>query len=103
MKMKNVRVYAVNRNSEEGFNVYLDFSGQREYVVSRRHNGILYEILKDGISLERLKRTKPHQLYTEYGFHFSGRNSAKLESQIKHLVEVLEEYIDEVVEDEEAA
>ena len=98
MKMKNVRVIAVNRELEDGFNIYLDFSGRREYLLSHRHNGIMYEILKDGISVEKLKRTKPHQLYTEYGFRFTGRNSSKLERQLNHLNDIIEEYLNEIIE-----
>lgn len=96
--MKNVRVFAENRELETGFNVYLDFSGQREYVMTHRHNGLMYQILKDGISLEELKRIKPHQHLVKQGFHYTGNVSSKSERQIMHLIRVLEEYVEEVEE-----
>ena len=30
---RNIRVCAVNNGNRDGFNIYLDFSGQREYLI----------------------------------------------------------------------
>lgn len=48
MNMKNVLVYVENRVDADGFKIYLYFSSQREYLISHRHNGLLYALLKGG-------------------------------------------------------
>ena len=53
---RNIKVVAVNLDKYDGFNIYLDFSGQREFLVFHRHNGILYNLLKDGVIVDDFKR-----------------------------------------------
>lgn len=95
MKEKNVKLYAVNREMENGFDIYLDFSGQREYLMSHRHNGILFGILKDGAKLDELRRNKPHKVCVKYGFEYYGLTSSKNEKVVKHILEVVEDYLEE--------
>lgn len=54
----NITVYAENRENAPGFNVYLGLSGHEEFLMCHRHNGLLYEKLKGGISLSELQRMK---------------------------------------------
>lgn len=81
MKMSNpdrgVRVFAKNNDKIHGkFDIYLDFSGQHEWLMLYRHNGIIFNILKDGVPLADLRR-------------FKGRDRDKF----KHIIRVIDEYI----------
>lgn len=53
---RNIMVVAENNGVRDGFNVFLVFSGQREYLFTHRHNGIMYGFLKGGICLGDLQR-----------------------------------------------
>ena len=53
---RNIQVVAENNGNQNGFNVYLVFSGQREYLFTHRHNGAMFGMLKDGIRLADLQR-----------------------------------------------
>lgn len=54
---RGVRVIAINNEKVHSkFDIYLDFSGRREWLMMCRHNGILFSILKDGIALSDLRR-----------------------------------------------
>ena len=53
---RNILVIAENNGAHEGFNVFLEFSGQREYLFTHRHNGVMFNLLKDGIRLDDLHR-----------------------------------------------
>ena len=93
MNDKNVKLFAVNHEQANGFDIYLDFSGQREYLMWHRHNGIIYGILKDGINFGEFKRNKPHRLCALYGYEYSGSVSSKLDRIIKHIICNVEEYL----------
>ena len=54
--MNNVRVFAKNNGSKTGFTIFLDFSGIEEPLVAHKHNGFLYNYLKDGVRIEELER-----------------------------------------------
>ena len=56
---RNVRIIAVNAAGKHGFDIFLDFSGQREYLMSHRHNGPLYSMLCDGAPLDEVRRWRP--------------------------------------------
>lgn len=74
---RGVRVFAVNNEKiHSKFDIYLEFSGQREWLMMYRHNGIIFNMLKDGMSLSDLQRLK-------------GRDRDKF----KHIIRVIDEYI----------
>ena len=99
--MKNTYVYAKNCENGNGFNVYLDLSGQTEFVYWHRNNFFLYNILKDGIQLEELrKRRRSIRIKNRYQ---SRKYSAKRERMLEHLIAVLDEYIEYYDEPEYAA
>lgn len=76
---RGIRVFAVNNDKVHcKFDIYLEFSGQREWLMICRHNGILYNVLKNGISLGELRRVK-------------GRDRER----VQHLIKVIDEYIKE--------
>ena len=80
----NTCIIAVNNGRETGFNIFLEFSGQREFLLWHRHNGLLFNLLKDGLRIENLQRWKPRR-----------RSQDKLGNMIKHLLNVVDNYITE--------
>jgi len=79
---RNVKIHAVNDGANDGFNIFVDFSGRREFLMHHRHNGLLYAILKDGIRLEALRRWRPDNYY-----------SAQLERMVAYLLREIESHI----------
>ncbi len=84
-KENNIKVVAENAGQEHGFNIFIDFSGQREYLMYHRHNGLLYNELKNGKSLGDMKRWKAN--------NYRGRRSMKLERMMDHLNKVVDNYL----------
>ena len=88
---RNIRIAAINNGTEDGFNIYLDFSGQREFLMHHRHNGLLFALLNDGIRADDLRRWSPAN-----GRGSRSRASGdKLKSMVAHLLIVVEDYIAE--------
>ena len=76
---RSIRVIAVNNYSVESkFDIYLEFSGKREWLMMHRHNGILYNMLKHGVSIGELKR-------------FNGRDKGR----VQYLLRVIDEYLED--------
>ena len=106
MKNMNANVWLVveNRYRQDGFNIYLDFSGRREYLMSHRHNGLLYNMLKDGMRLTDLQRLRGNKalsakFYRRYGVYHGN----VLDSMVCHLLDVVDEYMMEKFADEMSA
>ena len=78
---RNIRIIPENNLRCGGFDVYLEFSGQREYLMWHRHNGILYDILKSGIRLDDLWRML--------------QKKPACKSRIRYLLTVIDEYLDD--------
>ena len=94
---RNIKVFAVNNGSNAGFNIILDFSGQREFLLHHKHNGLLYNLLKDGVRLEELRRHKPKGS-SSHSQHYHGiqrRSSTKLYGMVSHLLAVIDTYMEE--------
>ncbi|MBQ9521064.1 MAG: hypothetical protein IJR72_00660 [Oscillospiraceae bacterium] len=81
--LRNVRVFATNRDNRDGFNIYLDFSGQREFLFTHRHNGLLYNLLKDGVRTEDLRRWTPRR---------GTASGQRLQGMVSHLLTVVDDY-----------
>ena len=76
----SVRVIAVNNAKVKSkFDIYLDFSGQREWLMMHRHNGILFNMLRNGVSLGNLRRMKGND-----------------QSRVRYLVRVIDEYLEDL-------
>ena len=91
--MKNIFIYAENASGLHGFNIYLCFSGKREFFRFHRHNVLLFNLLKDGIRLEELNRLTPRRLCTLCD---CPRSSAeKLVNSVRHLNGVIANYLAE--------
>ena len=98
---KNIRIIAINStdsmgNPLPGFDIYLDFSGKREKIDHHKHNGLLYAVLKDGMSLDQFRRMRPDQLRT-YCRRTNSKQSRsrldKLSKMIKNLLSVVDTYL----------
>ena len=85
--LRNVRIFAVNNGNKAGFNIYLDFSGQREFLTYHRHNGLLYGLLKDGVRADDLRRSAPSR--GRGGNRLRGR---RLRGTLSHLLLVVDDY-----------
>jgi len=86
---RNIRVLAENRNQGDGFNIYLDLSGQKEFLMFHRHNGLLFSLLRDGICVDDLTRWTPRK-----GGLIWGRQAEKMVGMVSHLVDVIMEYLE---------
>ena len=101
---RNIRVIAENNGFADGFNIYLDFSGQREFLMFHKHNGLLFSLLKDGICVGDLARWTPWKDNDGYTYAKSRRrHSKKLISMVSHLLDVIEAYMEERMFVQEAA
>lgn len=88
---RNILVFAESCTNMNGFNVYLDFSGQREYLFTHRRNNAMYGVLKNGIRLADLARgTRDMSLANLYG-----RAAQQLRSSMRWLLVVIDEYIED--------
>ena len=88
---RNVRIIAVNAAGKQGFDIFLDFSGQREYLMSHRHNGPLYSMLCDGAPLDEVRRWRPaagRRLCA-----VNRRHSETLHNSVRHLLLVVDDYL----------
>ena len=94
---RNIKVFAVNDGNNPGFSIILEFSGQREFLLHHKHNGLLYNLLKDGIRLEELRRHKPKgsSSLSPYYHGIQRSRSTKLNSMVSHLLTVIDTYIEE--------
>lgn len=89
----NIRIMVENRKNADGFDIYIYFSGKREYLMSRRHNGLLYMVLKNGMYLGEMRRWRPKEAVKYVNFRSKTNGLAKLESMMKHLLIVIDEYL----------
>ena len=78
---RNIRVCAVNNGNRDGFNIYL---------IYHRHNGLLYDLLKDGVAIDDVRRWTPASLGC---FHVGRTGSSGLYEVTKHLVSVINDYM----------
>lgn len=94
-KENNIRIFAVNREDESGFNIYMDFSGEQCFLIAHRHNAMLWVLLKDGISLARLRRwrVKETSEVRRYFGRLSERQINNMENAVSHLRKVIDSYL----------
>ena len=88
---RNVRIIAVNAAGKHGFDIFLDFSGQREYLMSHRHNGPLYSMLCDGAPLDEVRRWRPTGGHGPRAVR--RRHSETLHNSVRHLLLVVDDYL----------
>jgi len=76
MKNPNTKIFAQNGN--HGLDIYLDISGQKHYLATRRKNGLLYLWLKDGKTIGEINRVKPSYSRAAQKTHHYAQSIAKL-------------------------
>ena len=94
-QLNNVKVFAKNRRGVSGFDVMLDFSGQRVFLIHHRHSGLLYLLLEDGMRLDDLRKWKPSKQRNKS----RQRSQTKLMNMKNHLVKVIDSYLRENCQD----
>ena len=90
---KNVRVFAENNEYHDGFNIYVELSGQREFVMCHRHNAPIYWLLTDGVWFNELKRCKPGQILKLTPHYKRCPRSADISGSVRHLIRAIDEYL----------
>ena len=92
--MRNVKVYSENVANTPGFNIILDMSGKREFLMYHRHNGLLYQLLENGIRLEELSRWKP----TKQASRREQQAQTKVFNMKSYLLKVIDHFLTEEYE-----
>lgn len=98
---KNVRIKADNLN-ETGFDIYLDFSGKKEYLMHHKRNYYLWQKLKDAPYLNDVRRewisgkmlvgnpaNKNPRMVRNRRSHME-----KLDNTVSHVMLVVDDYIE---------
>ena len=95
-KMHNVAIIAENNGDKPGFNIYLIFSGEKRFLMWHEHNGLLFNLLKDGISVEKLVRKSPKNLIKpkSHKGKTERRRADHLIKSLKHVVATINNYFD---------
>ena len=101
---RNTRIIAKNAN-EYGFDVYLDFSGRREYLVHCRKNHALWSLLKNRPYVDALRRNWMHGNEVKYFRKYQGTRHRQIngrqfrlnqrEHVVTHLLGIIDCYIQE--------
>lgn len=93
--MKNIRIFAENcENNIPGFNIILDYSGKKVFLMHHRHNGLLYLLLDGGIRLDELRRWKPRKQASRRG----QQAQTKVFKMKSHLLKVIDCFLTEEYE-----
>ena len=91
---RNILVFAENNGNQHGFNVYLVFSGKREYLFTHRHNGPMFSMLKDGVRLDDIQRgVREMNIPTLCGRKSNVAVTKKFRNSMRYLLVVIDEYI----------
>lgn len=103
---RNTMIFAENTEGKAGFDIYISFSGQREYLMFHRHNAFLYELLKDGVKIDEFRRISQQvigdmasaspkfQLHGTIPTMKRRRNlSRRFENSTDHIIDIIEEYL----------
>lgn len=97
-RRNTVRIMSCASNHKDHIDIYLAFSGQEEYLMTHRANPLLMRILKDGIYLDELERIAKNPVrYSKKLNHFKGhkRQKQSIENVVKHLIKVIDSYLEE--------
>ena len=81
MKNSRARLYAQSGN--RGLDIYLVINGTEHYLTTRRPNNQIWSKLKDGTTLEELRRYKPKKSKAEQKYYHS----------INHMLKITDDYI----------
>ncbi len=103
---RNIKLIAKGADNQDWFDIYIELSGNREYLMPHRQNKRMYRLLKDGVSIDELERNTQRMVAD---ISLSGKRylkggvnprlkcrknlSRKLENSIYHLISVANEYV----------
>ena len=91
---RNILVYAENNGQQPGINIYLEFSGQREYLFTHRHNGIMFKMLKDKKRLDDLQRAiHNNSIQIPCSYQLSSNSKEQIMNSIRYMMVVIDDYI----------
>jgi hypothetical protein len=90
----NIKVVVRDRNNRGGYDVFLDFSGSLEYLMSFKYSYALHSVLmRKEWTVGEIRRMKPHK---EWNYRWGGKDKArKLDSSVKHLLDVIDWYLED--------
>ncbi len=96
----NNRIIAENSENSSGFDIWLELSGERHYLMHHRHNAMMNVLLKDGISLGDLARWKPENaaIVKRYFGGVSIRQIDKMTNSVSNVLKTAEKYLAEMQE-----
>ena len=98
----NINLIAFKNEKNGGFDIYIVFFVLCYYLMHHRQNEVLFSKLKDGIAINELERCKQRLVADAC---ISGRMSRlktrknysqKLENSINHLINVANEYLEDM-------
>ena len=94
---KNIRVVATRTGDQSTANIYLDLSGQRQFVTTLRMSAPLCGMLGGGMRMEDLKRWNGRS----YQKNCPGRyvRKGKLKHAVAHVIRIIDDYITYELED----
>jgi len=83
MKTNPQQITIHTKNCEQGLNIYICIGGIEHYVTTHRKSGLIWNKLKDGITLGELKRIKPKYPRAEQKFFHSAQ----------HIIRVVDDFL----------
>lgn len=92
--IRNVRLEAVNNENKPGMKINIDFSGQKEFLMTYRHSAMIYKLLADGKGIDELKRFKAGKSYKG---QTRSRYYKKQFDSLSHILKVADSYLKEEV------
>lgn len=88
---RNISIVAANLMPDGSFDIYLDFSGQREYLMHHRNRPCLYSALSGGVRLDDWNRSK---LWKPRCHVWNGRTRVRQEKSVfSHLDRVIRDFL----------
>lgn len=91
--MHNVFVKSISVVGAAGFDIALLFSGAPEIVAHHSHDGMLYQLLHEGMRLDDLRRLQIQSTWCSSS-RGSKRASRKLEHGIRRILRDIDRYLD---------
>ena len=92
-KVNNVRIFA-NPSNDNKMDIYVNISGKSEYLMEHRYSQELFELCKDGIRLDELRRlVYKNRADGNFRSKVQKRRSRVFKNVISHLVDVADEYL----------
>ena len=91
--MRKVWVMAENNGNKAGFKIFLSISGQREFLMYHRHNGLLFRLLEHGVRADDLRRWEPFSSFAGMRRKVRRKLSTRMEGMVEHLLEVIDDFM----------